>query len=55
VFPGIIYTPDFKITYSDGRTEIEEIKGHSIADFRPRAKMFLHPDLPLILIRSGVR
>lgn len=44
---AITYKADFKVTYSDGRIEIIEVKGFKTRDYAMRKKMllFLHPDV----------
>lgn len=44
---AITYKADFKVTYSDGRIEIIEVKGFKTRDYAMRKKifLFLHPDV----------
>jgi hypothetical protein len=49
---GITYIADFKITFSDGKKVIVDVKGFETAAFRMKSKMFKsnYPDLELRII-----
>jgi len=53
---GMRYTADFKVTYSDGHEEIEEVKGFETKDYRMRIKLFKekYPNLILKVIKNGI-
>lgn len=48
---AITYKADFRVTYSDGRVEIVDVKGAETAMFKLKHKMFeyCYPDLELII------
>jgi len=52
-FRGISYVADFKVTYQDGRVEIEDVKGVETEAFKLKKKMFeaSHPHLTLRIVR----
>ena len=37
---SITYTPDFRVTYADGREEVVEVKGYASRDYPLRKKLF---------------
>lgn len=51
VVRAIIYCADFRITYSDGHQEIEDVKGMETEIFKLKRKMFeyKYPELTLIV------
>ena len=56
LFRPIVYIADFQIEYSDGRVEIEDVKGwggYTTPDFKLKRKMFewKYPDLSLNLLK----
>jgi len=48
---SIIYRADFRVTYTDGHQEIEDVKGMETEIFKLKRKMFeyRYPDLTLIV------
>jgi len=53
-FRAINYKADFKVTYSDERVEIIDVKGFETKDFKMKRKMFeyRYEELSLILVPS---
>jgi hypothetical protein len=53
VTKAITYTADFRVTYSDGHQELEDIKGFSTEIFLLKKKLFefKYPDLTLKVIK----
>ena len=51
---AIIYQADFKVTYSDGRVEIIDVKGTRTRGFDMKYKMFeyLYRDLQLTIVKA---
>ncbi|MEN6396766.1 MAG: DUF1064 domain-containing protein [Methanoregula sp.] len=51
VTKAITYTADFRVTYSDGHQEIEDVKGMETEIFKLKRKMFeyKYPELTLIV------
>ena len=51
---ALFYEADFRVTYPDGRQEIEDIKGFPTAMFLLKKKLFEYkfPDLTLTVIKS---
>ena len=51
-YRAIIYQADFKVTYSDGRIEVIDVKGTPTQVFRLKHKMFeyVYPDLHLTIV-----
>ena len=54
VFRAIHYIADFRITYDDGRIEIEDVKGVETEAFKIKRKLFeaAYPDLTLKIVTS---
>ena len=54
VFRPITYIADFRVTYDDGHTEIEDVKGKETEVFRIKRKLFeaAYPDLTLSIVTS---
>lgn len=52
-FRSISYVADFKVTYKDGRVEIEDVKGVETEVFKIKRKLFeaAYPDLTLTVVR----
>ena len=50
---GVKYTPDFLLTYPDGRKVAVEVKGYRTTDYVLRAKMFRwkYKDIELLEVR----
>ena len=50
---GVKYTPDFLLTYPDGRKVAVEVKGYRTTDYILRAKMFRwkYKDIELLEVR----
>ena len=49
---AITYSPDYEITYPDGRVEYIDVKGRSTEVFKIKRKLFdyYYPDLKLLLV-----
>lgn len=47
------YTPDFRLTYPDGRVVVVEVKGKAARDYVLRRKLFKmqHPDVEFLEVR----
>jgi hypothetical protein len=54
VTKAISYRADFRITYEDGRVDIEDVKGAETALFKLKRKMFEYrfPELTLTLVKG---
>lgn len=52
-FRGISYVADFKVTYEDGKVEIEDVKGVETEAFKLKKKLFeaAYPNLTLKIVR----
>jgi hypothetical protein len=53
-FQKITYTPDFRVTYNDGRVEVEDVKGVCTEAFMIKRKLFeaAFPELTLKIVRA---
>jgi hypothetical protein len=53
VIKAITYRADFRVTYSDGHQEIEDVKGMETEIFKLKRKMFeyRYPDLTLKVVK----
>jgi hypothetical protein len=49
---AVTYSADFKVTYSDGHTEIVDVKGVQTQSFKIKCKMFEYqnPELTLKIV-----
>lgn len=53
---AITYTPDFEVTYPDGKIEVVDIKGFQTEVFKIKMKLFMERyKVPLILIKYNSR
>ena len=49
---AITYKADFEVLYTDGRTEVVDIKGFLTPEFKIKAKMFMFRyQIPLVLLK----
>jgi hypothetical protein len=51
-YKKVVYTPDFLVTYQDGRQEAIEVKGKETRDYLVRKKLFYasYPQIPLRVV-----
>ena len=50
---GVRYVSDFLIVYTDGRVEVEDVKGVETAMFKIKRRLFEAAYQPLIVVKNG--
>ena len=50
---GVRYVSDFLIVYTDGRVEVEDVKGVETAMFRVKRRLFEAAYQPLVVVKNG--
>ena len=50
---GVRYVSDFLIVYTDGRVEVEDVKGIETAMFKVKRKLFEAAYQPLVVVKNG--
>ena len=50
---GVRYVSDFLIVYTDGRVEVEDVKGVETAMFKVKRRLFEAAYQPLVVVKNG--
>ena len=50
---GVRYVSDFLIVYTDGRVEVEDVKGVETAMFKVKRRLFESAYQPLVVVKNG--